>query len=68
MLTVGGVPIDVKITPVPLEGAQWNYISYLPQINTTLKEGLAGYVASDEECDKIANRVCYVQQAKRMDR
>lgn len=32
--------------------AQWNYISYLPQVNTTLKEGLAGYKAVDDDVIK----------------
>ncbi len=51
-LTITGVAVNVTTTPIPLKGAQWNYISYLPQINTTVKEALAGYEAADEDVIK----------------
>ncbi|HSU52079.1 MAG TPA: LamG-like jellyroll fold domain-containing protein, partial [Segetibacter sp.] len=51
-LTVNGTPANVTTTAIPLKGAQWNYISYLPQINSTLKEALAGYKAVDEDVIK----------------
>jgi hypothetical protein len=51
-LTVSGTPVNVVVTPIPLKGGQWNYISYLPQVNATLKEALANYVACDEDVIK----------------
>ena len=51
-LTVNGIPINVTTTPIPLKGARWNYISYLPQVNATIKEALAGYKAADEDVIK----------------
>jgi hypothetical protein len=51
-LTVGGTAVNVRTTAIPLKGNQWNYISYLPQINATLKEALAGYNAWDGDVIK----------------
>jgi hypothetical protein len=51
-LTVNGIPVNVATTPIPLKGARWNYISYLPQVNATLKEALAGYKAAEEDVIK----------------
>jgi hypothetical protein len=51
-LPVSGMQVDVKTTAIPLKGAQWSYISYLPQFNSSVKEGLAGYKASDEDVIK----------------
>ncbi|MEO6917211.1 MAG: T9SS type A sorting domain-containing protein, partial [Chitinophagaceae bacterium] len=45
-------PVNVTTTPIPLKGARWNFISYLPQVNMTIKEALAGYKASDEDVIK----------------
>jgi hypothetical protein len=52
VLTVSGTAVIVSATPIPLKGAQWNYISYLPQVNATLKEALANYAASNEDMIK----------------
>ena len=52
VLPVNGTPVNVKTTSIPLKGAQWNYISYLPQFNSTVKEGMAGYQASEEDVIK----------------
>ncbi len=46
-LSIEGTPLDVKRTPIPLRGGQWNYISYLPLDNMTVEEALAGYEARD---------------------
>ena len=51
-LTVNGIPVNVTTTPIPLKGARWNYISYLPQVNSTIKEALAGYKAADGDVIK----------------
>ena len=51
-LTLSGIPINVATTPIPLKGARWNYISYLPQVNATVKEALAGYKAVDKDVIK----------------
>ena len=51
-LPVSGTPVNVKTLAIPLKGAQWNYISYLPPFNSSLKESLAGYQASDEDVIK----------------
>ncbi|MCW3081222.1 MAG: Pentaxin family, partial [Segetibacter sp.] len=51
-LTLNGTPVNVATTPIPLKGARWNYISYLPQVNATLKEALAGYVPMDQDVIK----------------
>lgn len=51
-LSVGGTIVDVTQTAIPLKGGRWNYISYLPQNNMTVKEALAGYEASDEDVIK----------------
>lgn len=47
VLSIQGTAVDVRTTPISLKGAQWNYISYLPQQNMTLAEALAGYNAWD---------------------
>ncbi len=51
-LSLAGTAVDVKNTAIPLKGGRWNYISYLPQVNMTLKDALAGYEASDEDVIK----------------
>ena len=51
-LTLSGSPVNVATTSIPLKGARWNYISYLPQLNATVKEALAGYAAGDEDVIK----------------
>ena len=51
-LTVSGMPVNVATTAIPLKGARWNAISYLPQVNATIKEALAGYKALDRDVIK----------------
>lgn len=51
-LSVSGTAVDVAKTAVPLNGGRWNYISYLPQVNMTVKDALAGYNAADEDVIK----------------
>ena len=51
-LTLSGTPVNVTTTAIPLKGARWNFISYLPQVNATIKEALAGYKAVDKDVIK----------------
>lgn len=51
-LSVGGTAVNLKETPIPVGGGQWNYISFLPQDNMTVKEALAGYLAMDGDVIK----------------
>ncbi len=51
-LSITGTAVDVKTTAIPLKGSRWNYISYLPQVNITVKEALSGYAANDEDVIK----------------
>ena len=45
-LSITGVPVAVKNTPIPLTGGSWNYISYLPEDHMTVNDALAGYQAA----------------------
>ncbi|MDR0873578.1 MAG: T9SS type A sorting domain-containing protein, partial [Prevotellaceae bacterium] len=46
LLQISGSAVDTKTTPIEIiGGGYWNYIGYLPQVNTTVKEALAGYDA-----------------------
>jgi hypothetical protein len=51
-LSTSGTMLDLKKTPITVRGGRWNYISYLPQVNVTVTEALAGYEASDEDVIK----------------
>lgn len=51
-LSISGMKADLANTPVHVEGGKWNYISYLPLVNVSLKEALAGYNASEEDVIK----------------
>jgi hypothetical protein len=51
-LNMLGTAVAVDKTAIPLKGGRWNYISYLPGINLTVKQALAGYNASDEDVIK----------------
>lgn len=51
-LSVSGTVVDVTKTGIPLKGGRWNYISYLPQANMTVKDALAGYEASEDDVIK----------------
>lgn len=47
ILTVSGTAVDPRTTKLTILGKnKWNYISYLPQINLSLKEAFAGYEAT----------------------
>jgi len=50
-LSISGQAVDISQTPIPVKH-NWNYISYLPQVNLSLKDGLAGYAAQNEEVIK----------------
>ncbi len=43
VLSMAGTHIDAKATSFTIQGNRWNYISYLPDVNYTLTEALAGY-------------------------
>lgn len=45
-LSTSGYEVDETTTPVQVRGGRWNYIGYLPSVNMTVKEALAGYEAS----------------------
>jgi hypothetical protein len=51
-LAVSGTAVNVESTVIPLKGNSWSYISYLLQLNCSLKEAMAGYQASDEDVIK----------------
>lgn len=51
-LSTNGTLINVKETPISVRGNRWSYISYLPQVNMTLKEALADYHASEGDVIK----------------
>ena len=62
-LDISGAPIDTKTCKLSIIGtkddgtARWNYISYLPADNMTLKEALAGYEASEGDIVKSQTAV-----------
>lgn len=51
-LSIAGIPVDIGKTAIPVRHGRWNYISYLPLINMTLNDALAGYEAADEDVIK----------------
>ena len=57
-LDVTGSAVDTKTCKLPIQGMKtdgtprWNYISYLPVDNMTLKEALAGYQAEEGDIVK----------------
>jgi hypothetical protein len=61
-LSVSGMAVDVRTTPISVKGGQWNYISYLPSVNTTVKEGLAGYDARKGDIIKSQNAFAIYSQ------
>ena len=44
-LSVSGTAVDIKNTPITVNGRAWTYLGYLPPVNYTVKEALAGYAA-----------------------
>lgn len=51
-LSVSGTPLDLASTSLAVAGGRWNYISFLPLVNMTVTEALAGYQASDQDVIK----------------
>ena len=51
-LSISGTKTAIANTHIPVKGGRWNYISYLPQVNVSVKEALADYQASDEDVIK----------------
>ncbi|MDR0791884.1 MAG: T9SS type A sorting domain-containing protein [Chitinophagaceae bacterium] len=45
ILSISGTIAGLSSLPITVKANRWNYISYLPSVNMTLKEGLAGYDA-----------------------
>lgn len=63
-VSFSGTAVDVKNTPVNLKGNQWNYIGYLPQVNMSLKDALAGYEAY--EGDQIKSQTGFAMYDARV--
>ncbi|MEO8962542.1 MAG: LamG-like jellyroll fold domain-containing protein [Ginsengibacter sp.] len=51
-LSMLGMPVDVGSTAISLKGGKWSYISYLPGMNLTVKQALAGYNPTDGDVIK----------------
>ncbi|KAA6351923.1 hypothetical protein EZS27_000720 [termite gut metagenome] len=63
IISVPGLAIDTKTVPITVKGnRQWNYISYLPSINTTVNEALAGYDAQEGDVVKSQNSFAMYSQ------
>ncbi|GHT64641.1 hypothetical protein AGMMS50239_22700 [Bacteroidia bacterium] len=61
--SASGSAIDTKTVPITIKGNhQWNYISYLPAVNTTVNEALAGYDAHDGDVVKSLNSFAMYSQ------
>lgn len=52
VLSTMGTKTDIAATPIPVKGGRWNYISFLPLVNVSIKEALADYQASDDDVIK----------------
>jgi hypothetical protein len=52
VVSISGSRQTIDTTRIPVRGNRWNYISYLPQVNMTVEEALAGYQASDQDVIK----------------
>ena len=61
-LSTSGMTVDTRITPITVKGNQWNYIGYLPSVNTTVKEALAGYDA--QKGDIIKSQDAFAMYSK----
>lgn len=46
VLSVVGSVVNPSETSISVKGGLWNYISYIPSVNYTVKEALAGYEAT----------------------
>lgn len=56
VLSITGTFIRPSEMPVAVKGGAWNYISYLPYTNYTVKEALAGYEASQGDVIKSQDK------------
>ena len=56
ILSVAGAIINPQSISIPIKGGYWNYISYLPGVNYTVKEALTGYAAVEGDVVKSQNR------------
>jgi hypothetical protein len=54
-LSTSGTVVNTKTTPITVKGKEWNYIGYLPSVNTTVNEALAGYDARTGDVIKSLN-------------
>jgi hypothetical protein len=48
-LSIAGTVLDPSLTKIAIKANKWNYISYLPLRNITVKEALAGYTANADD-------------------
>lgn len=55
-LSISGNAINTKENPITVKGNAWNYIGYLPGINFTVTEALAGYDAGKGDIVKSQNQ------------
>lgn len=63
-LSIEGIPLDIKNTPIPVKGGQWNYISYLPLDNMPVADALAGYQAANG--DQIKSQTGFAMYDSRL--
>jgi hypothetical protein len=61
-LSTSGTVINTKTTPITVKGKEWNYIGYLPSVNTTVNEALAGYDARTGDVIKSLNTFAMYSQ------
>jgi hypothetical protein len=54
-LSVPGTLIDPGTVTISVKGNSWNYLSYIPAVNLSLKEALAGYNALENDVIKSQN-------------
>lgn len=55
-LSISGTSIKASEVPISVKGGLWNYISYIPYTNYTVKEALAGYEASSGDIIKSQDK------------
>lgn len=56
VLSISGTAVNAKETPITVKGNKWNYISYVPNENFTVKEALAGYDVRKGDIIKSQNQ------------
>lgn len=52
VLSLDGVWADALETPVTLKAGRWNYIGFVPNVNLTVRDALAGYEAREGDVVK----------------